>query len=599
MRRFAAATSLAVIAISFAGAAHAQRPVPLDTLRVAAGSRIIAGAAAATRSVDVFDRTAIAALPARSVSDVIARALGTDLRARSPAQADLSIRGGSFEQILVLVDGVPVNDRQTGHFHLDLAVPLDAVERIEVLRGPASAVYGSSAVGGVVNIVTRRGASELGARVQGGSFGTFALGGNAAVARDAFSARIDADTDRSDGHRDGTDYRTTQARLALDAPVGPGSLHAAAGYAARDFGASEFYAPFDSYEETRTATASLAWRGQPAVVVIEPRLSFRRHEDDFILQRHDPAVYRNTHTTRQTGAELVARWQAADALALAGGGEVNHSSIDSNSLGDRHEDQIAGFAEAALGDVDTRLLTIGLRLDHHSAFGGFVSSSVAAGYRAASGVRLRASAATGFRAPSWTDRYYEDPANIGNPDLEPERFRTAEVGAELTGGPLMIDLAAFIRSARDLIDWGRPEGSGETDPWHTMNVAEATFRGLEATARAAMRGVGITARASALSFDAVAVDGFESKYALQPLTRAGSVELTVPVKARALLAIRGTAGRRADGTTWQVLDARASAPLAGVQVFAEATNLFDASWLDVSAQPAPGRAFAVGARMRR
>lgn len=433
MQRFAAATSLAMTAAmtaaaSIAAPVYAQRPVPLDTLRATAGSRLIAGAAAATRGVDVFDRAAMDALPARSIRDVIARALGSDLLARSPAQADLSLRGASFEQVLVLVDGVPVNDRQTGHFHLDLAVPLDAVERIEVLRGPASAVYGSSAVGGVVNIVTRRGTTELGARMQSGSFATLVLAGDAAVARDGFSTRIDADADRSDGHRDGTDYRATQARLALGAPLGPGSVHAAVAYAGRDFGASEFYAPFDSYEETRTTTASLTWRGQPAAIVVEPRLSFRRHEDDFILQREDPAFYRNVHTTNELGGELVARWQAASALALAAGGEANHATIESNSLGDRYEDQIAGFAEAALGSVETRLLTVGLRLDHHSAFGGFLSSSLAAGLRATPALQLRASAATGFRAPSWTDRYYEDPANIGNPDLEPERFRTAEFG---------------------------------------------------------------------------------------------------------------------------------------------------------------------------
>jgi vitamin B12 transporter len=599
MRRFAAALSVAVIPLSISAALQAQQPIPLDTVHVVAGSRLIAGAASVTRSVEVFDRAAIDALPARSVTDVIGRALGADLLARSPAQADLSIRGGSFEQILVLVDGVPVNDRQTGHFHLDVAVPLDAVERIEVVRGPASAIYGSSAVGGVVNIVTRRGASELGARAQGGSFGTYAVAADAAFADGALSARIDADLDASDGHRDGTDHRATQARVSIGAPLGPGDLHAAAGYAARDFGASEFYAPFDSYEETRTATASAGWRSRPAVVVIEPRVSFRQHEDDFILQRDDPAFYRNVHTTRQTGAELVARWQPASRVALAAGGEANHSTIESNSLGDRSEDQLAGFAEAALGNVAAGLLTLGLRLDHHSAFGGFLSSSAAAGYRVSPAVRVRASAASGFRAPSWTDRYYEDPANIGNPDLEVERFWTAELGTELTAGPLTLDLAGFIRHADDLIDWGRREAEQDSEPWQTLNVAEASFRGLEATARAVVRPVAITARASFLSLDAEQSDGFVSKYALRPLTRSASLEVAVPMTSHAVLAARGSASRRADGEAWQVLDARASASILGLQVFADATNLFDASWLDVSAQPAPGRAFSIGARVRR
>src|SRR5690606_10557026 len=165
-------------------------------------------------------------------------ALGADLLSRSAAQADFSLRGGSFEQVLILVDGVPVNDQQTGHFHLDVAVPLDAVDRIEILRGPASAVYGSSAVGGVVNIVTTNDAS-VGARVQGGSFGAYAFGGSASARSDRFRAGVSADHDASDGHRDGTDHRITQARITLGAAIGSSELRADAGMAARDFGAAD------------------------------------------------------------------------------------------------------------------------------------------------------------------------------------------------------------------------------------------------------------------------------------------------------------------------------------------------------------------------
>ncbi|HSK19627.1 MAG TPA: TonB-dependent receptor [Longimicrobiales bacterium] len=601
MRHSAAAALVVLACAAPAGRGlNAQQPVPLDTLYAATGSRLVAGAAAATRSLDVFDRAAIEALPAGSVADVIARALGADLRARSPAQADVSIRGGSFEQILVLVDGVPVNDRQTGHFHLDVAVPLDAVERVEVLRGPASAIYGSSAVGGVVNIVTRRGVSELRGRVQGGTFGSYALAGDAAHSRGATAVRIDAELDASDGHRDGTDHRTRQARASLSTPLGSGVLNTAAAYAARDFGASQFYAPFDSYEETRTATLAAAWRSQPRTVAIEPRVSFRQHEDDFILRRDDPSFYRNVHTTRETAAEIVTRWQARTGLSLAGGGEASHSRIESSSLGDRDEHQIAAFAEAALGDASGGLLTLGVRLDRHSAFGTFVSSSAAAGYRLSPAFRLRASAGSGFRAPSWTDRYYEDPANIGSPDLEPERFWTAEIGTEITAGAAVLDLAGFVRTARDLIDWGRPRAGGGTEPWRTLNVTEASFRGLEATGRVAAGGIiTLTARASLLSFEATQNDGFESKYALQPLTRSASLELALPVTAHGRLAIGGSASRRADGTSWETLDARASARVRRVELFADATNLLDASWPDVSAQPAAGRAFSIGMRMRR
>jgi len=581
-------------------AAALQQPIPLDTVHVSAGSRLVAGAPALTRSVDVLDRRAIDALPARTITDVIARALGVDLLARSPAQADLSVRGSGFEQVLVLVDGVPVNDTQTGHFHLDLAVPLDAVERVEVLRGPASAVYGSSAVGGVVNIVTRNGSREVSARAQAGSFGAWALGADAAVDLGSTVARLSAGHDASDGHRSGTDHRITQVRGSIGTPLAGGELHGAAGYAARDFGAAEFYAPFDSYEETRTATASLSWRNRPAEVVVEPRVSFRQHDDDFILVRNDPSIYRNIHTTRQTDGELVVRWRPDDRLALAVGGEGRHAEIESNALGDRSESLVGGFAEAAVGSARTVMFTAGIRVDEHSAFGTFLSGSAAAAWQALPALRFRASGATGYRTPSWTDRYYEDPANIGNPDLRAEKFRTAELGATVESGVYRLDAATFVRHARDLIDWGRPVSDPETEPWRTLNVEEATFVGLETSARVRLdNGVSLTGRVALISFDAEENEGFVSKYALQPLTRSLSLEATFPVTESGTFAVRGGSARRADGEAWEVVDARATARLFGAEIFADVTNLLDAEWLDVSALPAPGRAFSAGVRVRR
>lgn len=593
-------TALLVVtaAAALPAGAHAQRPVPLDTLH-ATGSRLIAGVPSVTRSLEVIDRAGIERLPARNVTDVVARVLGVDLRARSAAQADVSIRGGSFEQVLVLVDGVPVNDDQTGHFHLDLAVPLDAIERIEVLRGPASSVYGTAAVGGVVNIVTRRTARELNARTQAGSFG--AIAGGVGVAHDfgSFAARASGEHDRSDGHRTGTDHRTTQARLAVDAPVAGGTATAVVAWAARDFGADAFYAPFASYEETRTATAALSWRSARSRWNLEPRVSLRRHEDDFILMRTDPSFYHNVHTTQQLAAELVARTPLSDRVQLALGAEAARSDIDSNSLGDRAENRQAAFAEVAVGDVGTTLFTAGLRADRHSTFGAFLAPSIAASHAAADWLRLRASGGAGFRAPSWTDRFYEDPANLGNPELDVERFWTAELGLRAESGAASVDAAAFVRHADDLIDWGRPQGAAETEPWQTLNVESATFSGVESTLVLRLAALELTGRAALLSFTAKEVAGYTSKYALQPLTRSGSIEAAAPLGGPARIALRVAYDRRADDSDRVTVDARVGASVRGVHVFADATNLLDEHYLDVSGMPGPGRALGVGMRLRR
>jgi vitamin B12 transporter len=631
------ATMLAVCLLALGPVgARAQEPDPdsvvvLDPLRVSTGSRVVAGAAAVTRSVDVLGRREIDALPARSLGEVVGRLLGVDLQARSPAQADVSIRGAGFEQVLVLVDGVPVNDEQTGHFHLNLAIPLDAVERIEVLRGPASALYGSAAVGGVIHIVTRRSGPELAVRARAGTFGSAGAGADAGFAAGRVGLRVSAERDQADGHRPGTDHVVTLARLAMDLPLGSphpghgggprpagGTLRANVAVAARDFGAAGFYAPFDSYEETRTVTATLGWSPPVAPFTLEPRLSFRRHGDDFILRRDDPGFYRNVHETRQTAAEIVARWRPAGAVTMAAGGEAGWSALRSPSLGDRDEDRLAIFGEVAAGHPDRTLLTAGARLDRHDVFGSSVSPTVAVGHSLGARLRVRASFGAGFRAPSWTERFYRDPANIGTPDLEPERFRTGEAGLELRLGnrdaPLntSLDLAGFVRRAADLIDWARPVGSQDSVPWRTLNVERATFRGLETTLRTRLlpggapdgQAVELTGRAAVLAFDASAADGLESKYALRPITRTGSAELGLPLSAEggARAVIRFGHHRRAGGPagaeSWHLLDARVSRGIRGIEFHLDATNLLDTAYADIVGQPAPGRALGLGARAR-
>lgn len=397
------------------------------------------------------------------MAELLEWALGADVQARSGAQADLALRGGTSEQFLVLVDGVRMSDAQTSHFDLDLAVPLAEIERIEILRGPATAVYGADAVGGVVQIVTRRGGSALTAGLDGGAFATVGGSFGAGFSAGDVAVRVGAEARRSDGHRAGTDYETLQARAAVDFPIAARTLRADVAYAARNFGARAFYTPpaadFDEYEETRTATASVAWLAPAgAVLAIEPRVSLRRHEDDFVLRRDDPAFYRNRHAGTQLGGELVARWAASADTRLVAGAEAFVDRLESTRLGDRSEGRGAVFAEVAAGRLDATIVNLGLRTDWHEAYGAFFAPSAAVAIRAADPLRLRASVGRAFRAPTWTERYYVDPANVGNPDLEPEHAWEFEAGADFvpTAGT-RLRATAFLRETGSLIDWARPE----------------------------------------------------------------------------------------------------------------------------------------------
>jgi len=581
----------------------------LDTMRVAVASRTAGSVAAATRTVEVLDRTAIERIPARTLHDLLARVTGADVLARSPASADLGLRGSSYEQVVVLVDGVSVSDDQTGHFDLDFAVPLEAVERIEILRGSGSALFGPDAIGGAINIVTAGGGARSRVRVEGGSFGTALIDADGGSHVGAAWLRAGGGWSRSDGHRTGTDYEARLARAALELPLATGRLQANLGYGARDFGAADFYGPFDSYEETRALTASLRWRpAQTGRLEIEPVLSLRRHRDHFILRRTDPAFYQNLHTNWRLGGEVVARWQATSSVDLAAGATADRMSLRSERLGDLDESRAAGFAEFVAGGDGNAALAAGLRADWHSAYGSFLSPSLAASWRASPWLRLRASVDRGFRAPTWTERFYEDPANIGDPDLGPERFWSAEIGAAVASAHrARLDVVAFMRRADRLIDWAKPAGSPDGTPWQTTNIEDATFRGVELMASLTrVLAADWTLRASSISFSDDVTDGIESKYALRPLTRTASIESAFDLLHGFALSTRLGHARRAasaasaetgDDKPYTLLDARLSWRRGRVTVFADATNLTDTQYLDVSMRPAPGQALQLGVRV--
>ncbi|MBT8398576.1 MAG: TonB-dependent receptor plug domain-containing protein, partial [Gemmatimonadetes bacterium] len=278
-------------------------PVILDTLVVQVGSRLDSRLPATTRTVQVLDLKTIESLPVRTIAGLLEWATSIEVQPRSPAQSDLSIRGAGFEQVVVLVNGVRMSDLQTGHFDLDLSVPLGQVERIEILRGPASALYGADAMGGVVNIVTRGHDPGWRGRIEGGSWGTARVSGGGGFQEEGWPAlQIGGELSRSDGHRAGTDFDAAMIHLSVLDSLAGTPLAGDFGFSRRNFGAKDFYAPYPSFEKTRTYSSALRWT--PALspeAGFEVGASLRRREDEFTLIRDDPGVYQNRHTSSQAG----------------------------------------------------------------------------------------------------------------------------------------------------------------------------------------------------------------------------------------------------------------------------------------------------------
>ena len=588
----------------------AQEPplVRLDTLRVEVASHTSSAFPARSRVVQVLTTEDLRALPVRSVQEALMWMTSADVQPRSMAQADLSLRGSTFEQVLVLVDGLRMSDQQTGHFDLDLTVPLDRVARIEVLQGPASALYGANALGGVVNIVTREGGSAVSASGERATFDTWRIGASLDGVSNDLQGGLSGQWDKSDGHRVGTEYEMLQIHGRVSSPFGPGRIVARGGFASRDFGANGFYAPRDSYEETRSHTASLSWSGDVGSgFTLGSMVSERQHDDDFTLIRANPAVYQNVHRSHQRGGEVLLRRPGSSGVALALGGEYFRDDLESENvathtpaLGSRTDDRGAGFAELAWGGARASV-SAGLRGDWHEGFGDSWSPAISASMDPTSSIRLRGAWGRSFRAPTWTERFYKDPSSIGDPDLRPETSWTGELGADL-GLPRsgVVRVTAFHRESEDLIDWVRPVGTPTTTPSNVKNVESATYRGIEVgLERLDVAGFRIEAAGSWLSLSADEAVGLVSRYALRPLVERALVGVTRSLLGdQVVVSARMLRERRRLGTPYELLGARLRVRVPKGEIDLNGTNLTDEQYLDITNNPSAGRALSVGYRLQ-
>jgi outer membrane cobalamin receptor len=401
-----------------------------------------------------------------------------DLRQRGPnnIQGDLSIRGSTFGQTLVLVDGVRMNDVQSGHHNMDLPVPIESLEKIEVLKGSGSALYGSDAVGGVVNFITRKPeASEIRMRLGVGNHGTNQQRGVVSLVKGIFSEQVTFSRDFSSGFIENRDYRNLSltSRTQIETPIG--ATRVVLAHSDRPFGAEQYYGNFNSWERTKGWFAS-AQQGFGERTDVS--FAYRRHTDLFVLFRDRPQVFTNRHAVEsyQVG---VRRWEKLGQNGrLHYGAEGLHDSIDSNNLGYHKRTRGSGYVAADILALNRFSFTLGGRLEVYSSLETQFSPTAAMGVWLTPRLKLRGSISRAFRLPTFTDLYYHDPANVGSPDLQPESAWSYEAGVDYNaGGKYRAEFTIFHRREKNGIDFVR---FSPDDLWRATNFQQLNFTGFEA-----------------------------------------------------------------------------------------------------------------------
>lgn len=475
------------------------------------GSRVPLTLNQSARMVTVLDSVALASIPAASVNDLLKYAVGVDVRQRGVMgmQTDISIRGGTFDQIAVLLNGVSVSDPQTGHNAGDFPVDISEIDRIEILEGPAARVFGTSSLLGAVNIVTKtHGKTGVSARIEGGSHALFsgAIGGNITSGR--FSNQLSVNYTRTDGYTlshngtPNTDFASAKAFYQGNFKGAKAVIKWHTGLSVKDFGSNTFYSPrYDDQFEHLLKTYTAIQAETYGNLHFRPSIYWNHTEDRFELFRGHPEKYPyNFHRTDVAGANI-GGWTQTALGKTAFGAELRRESIISTNLGEPLKNPIAVPNHDAAYKVGLKRTDINIYLEHDVILPRFTFSAgvTAAGntgnddgfhlypgadvsFRISDYWKAYASYNCSLRMPTFTELYYSVGGHLADKNLKAEKMQAAEAGIKYLNTGIRAIATVYYHHGTDLIDWIK-DLSVPDAPWTSVNHSVINAIGEEFTLR--------------------------------------------------------------------------------------------------------------------
>lgn len=458
-----------------------------------------------SRVVTVMPEEALKSAPAQSLHDVLEIAPALDLRTRGKhgVQADLSIRGGTFDQNLILLNGVNFTDPQTGHLSLSLPIDIESINRIEILEGPSSRIMGANAFSGAVNFVTTPTDSinKVNASLMGGEHQFTKTSVSASLTNNYIKNYVAFSLASSNGYTHNTDFKTYNLYYNGQIDIENTQLNIQMGMMDKGFGSNSFYGSkyLDQYEENSSALASVnATTGK--TLKLSTTAYWRRMDDHFVLIRENPEIYQNFHLTDIFGSNTNITLNSAIGKTTVGA-ELRNESIRSNNLGfETNDSLLVGGTDSIYYTKKHTRSNLGLFIEHSyhtnrlsiSAGGVFNYNTdqsvmadfypgIDASYKILAPIKVYASINQSFRMPTFTDLFYAGPENLGNPQLKPEKATTYEGGLKVLTKQLFGNASVFYRKGTDIIAWTK--ANPQEAVWQPNNITELNTLGIEAQAR--------------------------------------------------------------------------------------------------------------------
>jgi len=641
---------LSFFAISFP--VYSQENVAIDEVEVST-SRASVEFSKAARNVVLLTKADIKNSAATSLNELLEFVVGVDVRQRGQQgiQADLSIRGSSFEQVLVLLNGIKMSDPQTGHHAMNLPISLLDIERVEILHGGAARIYGPGAFAGSINIITKTPTTtEAGIEMLAGQNGLRQLGVSAAVVQKNLHHRVSYQQQESDGFIRNTDYTSSSIFWESKLNVKKLSLGFNLGQNSKAFGAQNFYtARFpEQFEETKTQFTSFVSEYKWEQLQVKAQAYVRKHNDRFELFREGSDFYKrlpqsgfannagdtitwynnhNYHQTNVHGVEVEASYTSSFGKTNVGY-DYRKEVVVSNNLGDSlstaekasNEHPSAFYYLGASREnhsiyvehnvtTEKLALSIGALYNVNSQFGEGVYPGVDIAYQIDTALRLYASVNKSFRFPSFTDLYYSLGGVMGSDQLKTEESINYELGVKYTTDYGFGHVSLFRREGMNLIDWVRLNGSTTTQATNLTSIAidgfEADYYVFPAKINASLEYIEQLKFSYSYMTSTNTSDGFESNYVLDFLRHKADLGFRVKLMGKLYLnwnsSYQARRGEYADAEGIEqkfepviLSDIKLSTQQKNVNVFVQVFNVFNQEFVDLGNVQNPGRWFSVG-----
>lgn len=429
----------------------------------------------------------------KNIAELLQFATGVQInrRGNNNAQTDIKINGGTFEQTLVLIDGHPILDPQTGHHFMNLPISINDIEQIEILTSPQAHTYGINGISGTINIVTKKCTSNtvvmnalhasnfLKDSATQKTYNTTNIQVGFQHVSKYFKQYFSASTDIGNGYMHNTDTRNYKLLYTNDMNLFYNNkLSILLSYINNEFGANGFYAfPYDANSYEKVQTFFGAARHEKRIskrIVTRTNFSARVNNDYYVFIKDKPNYYYNFHRTQSyfLNTNLTYQYKHGESAI---GIFTNNQKIESTNLDTFKRNNQGLYVQNAIKFSKKIDANFGLFITKNKKWGANILPGVDIGFQATKELKLFASIGTANRIPTYTDLYYKGPSNVGNDLLIPENSLGFDMGIKYNTKSFHATLTGFVRRVNDLIDWTK---KADSSVWKPSNFGQQVVKGV-------------------------------------------------------------------------------------------------------------------------